>query len=62
MVSVNIGVSELGSEALGLSLQLSGTGTQYSDFTWQAPATATAGALNNGQTLATGGIRQSGKF
>jgi hypothetical protein len=51
--SVNIGVSQNNSDG---SLQLSGNGTQYSAFTWQAPATATLGALNNGQTLSTSGI------
>jgi len=54
--SIDIGVAETNSTPVGHSLQLSGSGTQYSEFTWQPPATATAGALNNGQTLATGGV------
>jgi hypothetical protein len=51
--SVNIGVSEAGStaEGTGKSLQLTGTGKLYTDFTWAAPATATAGAVNSGQTF-----------
>jgi len=60
--SVDIGVSESNSTPVGYSLQLSGAGTQYSDFTWQAPATATSGALNNGQTLITGGINNPSNF
>ncbi len=51
ILSVDIGVAEAGTEPLGNSLQLSGTGTQYNMFAWQPPATATPGALNNGQTL-----------
>lgn len=49
--STDIGVSESSSTPIGVSLQLSGNGTQYSNFTWQPPATATPGNLNNGQTL-----------
>jgi hypothetical protein len=32
MTSTDIGVAENGTEAIGLSLQLKGTGTKYSDF------------------------------
>jgi hypothetical protein len=60
--SANIGVLETSSTPTGQSLQLSGSGSQYSDFTWQAPATATAGNLNNGQTLTSGGIANPGNF
>ncbi|MCK4406281.1 MAG: lamin tail domain-containing protein [Bacteroidales bacterium] len=49
MTSVDIGVSEPAD--IGESLQLSGTGTLYSDFTWQDPAPETPGNLNNGQTI-----------
>jgi len=45
--STDIVVSETGSTPTGESLQLSGTGTQYSDFTWQAPAAVTKGNVNN---------------
>ena len=56
MTSVDILVSETGSTPVGHSLQLAGTdGSQYADFTWQAPAAATSGALNNGQTFGDGG-------
>jgi hypothetical protein len=49
--SVDIGEVESGSTSIGESLQLSGTGTAYSDFTWQAPVSETPGQLNNGQIL-----------
>jgi hypothetical protein len=62
VLSVNIGVSETNSTPVGLSLQLSGTGSQYSDFTWQAPATSTAGTLNNGQTLITATVLNPANF
>ncbi len=51
LTSTDIGVSESGSTAVGDSLQLSGTGTEYTDFTWQSPNTATTGSANNSQTL-----------
>jgi len=50
--SVDIGVSEVG-VASDQSLQLAGTGGQYSDFMWQEPALNTKGDLNNGQTFGT---------
>lgn len=53
MTSVDIGVSELGTTATTESLQLAGTGAVYSDFTWQSPAAATQGSVNNGQTFNT---------
>ena len=49
--SVNLPVSESGSTAAGTSLQLSGSGSQYSNFSWQNSATQTFGACNNGQTF-----------
>jgi predicted extracellular nuclease len=51
MLSTDIGVSENGSEPVGQSLRLSGTGQLYEDFTWNAPATATFGAINTGQNF-----------
>lgn len=49
--SIDIGVSEGTSSPVGQSLQLTGTGTSYAQFTWAAAATATPGAVNNGQTF-----------
>ena len=51
LTSVSIGVGEIGSEAVGLSLQLSGTGKEYADFTWQTATANTFGSVNTGQTL-----------
>jgi hypothetical protein len=52
-LSVDIGVEETSSTPIGESLQLSGSGSYYADFTWQAPASETKGQLNNGQALGT---------
>ncbi|MCI0393669.1 MAG: hypothetical protein L0322_01860, partial [Chloroflexi bacterium] len=54
LTSTDIGVSENGTEPLGQSLQLSGTGTTYEDFTWNAPAAHTFGSCNTGQIFSTG--------
>jgi uncharacterized protein len=51
LTSTDIGVSEAGSEPLGQSLQLTGTGLTYGDFTWAAPGASTFGAVNNGQAF-----------
>ncbi len=54
MTSTDIGVSESGSDPVGYSLQLTGTGTSYGDFTWAAPMASTFGAVNTGQTFGGG--------
>ncbi|HNM26854.1 MAG TPA: hypothetical protein PKL15_15540, partial [Saprospiraceae bacterium] len=51
MTSQNIPVSELGSEAAGLSLQLTGTGNSYANFTWTGPIAASPGTINANQTV-----------
>ena len=51
MTSTDIGVSEPGSTSVGQSLQLSGSGANYEDFTWNAPAAASFGSCNAGQTF-----------
>lgn len=58
--SLDIGVSEGGTTEIGQSLQLSGVGTTYDDFTWQEPATSTYCGLNNDQLfqLMTGIIKK----
>jgi endonuclease I len=48
--STNLPVSENASP-VGQSLQLGGTATGYSGFTWRSSATQTMGACNNGQTF-----------
>ena len=49
--STDIGVAESSTTEIGMSLQLSGLGAQYSDFVWVEPAAETIGQLNNNQTL-----------
>jgi endonuclease I len=51
LTSTDIGVAETSSTSLGHSLQLSGSGQNYSDFTWQSAAPSTVGALNNNQSF-----------
>ena len=51
LTSTDIGVSEPGDTPVGQSLQLAGNGSSAIDFTWQAPAAATPGAVNTGQSL-----------
>ena len=60
--SADIGVAETNSTPVGHSLQLSGNGTQYSDFTWQFPATATPGTLNNNQAVTASGVQNPANF
>lgn len=48
--SENIG-TESSLTPAGQSLQLKGSGNQYSNFTWEGPITATAAAVNTNQTL-----------
>ncbi len=55
MTSTDIGVSESSTTAAGNSLQLSGTGTTYSDFSWNSPTANTFGSVNTGQTFSAGG-------
>jgi len=49
--SEDVVVEETTSTPVGESLQLSGIGTAYSDFTWEEPAAETKGQLNNGQNF-----------
>jgi hypothetical protein len=51
MGSTDIGVSEASGSPLGHSLQLTGTGNAYEDFTWAGSAAHTRDACNNGQTF-----------
>lgn len=49
--STDIGVSEDSSLAAGQSLQLVGTGSVYSDFSWTADVVESFGAINDGLDL-----------
>ena len=57
MTSTDIGVAEDSLTPVGYSLQLSGTGTVYEDFTWldepdySNPRDATFSAVNSGQSF-----------
>jgi hypothetical protein len=53
ITSTDILVSEDGTNAVGTSLQLTGNGAGYAQFTWQGPITASSGTLNLNQTLGT---------
>lgn len=51
VTSVDIGAAESSSTAVGQSMQLQGSGTLDSDFSWTADLAQTPGALNQGQSL-----------
>ena len=50
-VAADLGVSEPSTTPVGYSLQLGGTGSQYSTFVWQAAQAATPGQRNTNQTF-----------
>jgi uncharacterized repeat protein (TIGR02059 family) len=49
--STDIGVSQSGTEAVGLTLQVVGTGALYEQLSWAAPATGSMGSINAGHTV-----------
>ncbi len=51
LTSTDIGVAESSTTSSKNSLQLSGNGQQYSDFTWQSEASQTRGSINNNQSF-----------
>lgn len=51
MTSTDIGVEENNSTPAGFSLQLIGSGDEYGDFNWQAPAAHSRGLINTSQTI-----------
>ncbi|TCK65139.1 putative secreted protein (Por secretion system target) [Winogradskyella wandonensis] len=55
VLSTDIGVSEPGSP-IGESLQLTGTGDTYEEFSWSAPSTASPDLINPGQTFSSTNI------
>ena len=54
LTSTDVGVSETSTTPVGHSLQLSGSGSVYADFTWSPASANTSGQVNTGQTF-TGG-------
>ncbi|PKB14611.1 hypothetical protein B0I00_2209 [Novosphingobium kunmingense] len=53
MTSTDIGIAQENA-AVGFTLQLTGTGSSYADFTWTANVADTAAAVNGGQTFLSG--------
>ncbi|WP_024768577.1 T9SS type A sorting domain-containing protein [Aquimarina macrocephali] len=53
LTSTDIGVSESSSTPVGASLQLAGTGTSATEFTWETSTTNSYGAINTNQVLGT---------
>ena len=49
--STDIGASQSGTEAVGLTLQVVGTGALYEQLSWAAPATGSMGSINVGHTV-----------
>lgn len=60
LTSTDIRVAESGTDPIGFTLQLHGTGTTYEDFTWTAPSTGSFGAVNAGQTFGAAAPAQPG--
>ena len=56
LVFNNIGVSEAAATPPGQSLQLTGSGTAGSDFTWSGPVAHSRGFLNAGQRFGAAGV------
>ena len=54
MTSTDVGVSEPSTTPVGQSLQLTGTGSTYTDFTWTGPVADSFDACNTGQTFTAG--------
>ena len=54
LTSTDIGVAEDGSDPAGRSLQLTGSGSTYDDFSWTGPAADSPGSANAGQSFTTG--------
>ena len=55
LTSVDIGVAEASSTPAGFSLQLTGSGSAATDFTWAPAQAATFDAVNAGQSFGGGG-------
>jgi len=58
-LSQDIGVSETDSAIAGHSLQLTGIGSTYTDFTWSGPAIDSPGSINTGQIFTAESIPDS---
>ncbi|SDM20690.1 Por secretion system C-terminal sorting domain-containing protein [Catalinimonas alkaloidigena] len=56
LTSIDIGVGESNATTTGFSLQLTGSGSSYEDFTWADAQANTFGAVNAGQTFGGGPV------
>jgi hypothetical protein len=56
LMSTDVGVEEPSNTPVGDSLQLTGTGICYEGFTWNPPAAASLGTINQGQTFGCPGV------
>ncbi len=54
ITSEDVGVVESSATLTGYSLQLTGTGTSYANFSWSSPQQSTENSVNLGQTLGDG--------
>ena len=54
LTSTDIGVAEASSSSVGYSLQLTGTGAAYEDFTWSGPSLSSFNAINTRQSFGGG--------
>ena len=59
LMSTDIGVLQVGTEPVGSSLVLTGTGDTYGDFAWTATTAASFGTPNVGQTFGGGSTSTS---
>ncbi|MBT7699155.1 MAG: endonuclease, partial [Verrucomicrobia bacterium] len=50
-ISEDVSIQEYSTTPIGHSLQLTGTGNVYADFTWAGPTNHTRGAVNLNQTF-----------
>ena len=62
LTSTDVGVFEASDTPIGQSLQLQGTGTNYSDFTWDGPLASTNGVVNAGQTIMPAAVPEPATF
>jgi uncharacterized protein len=56
LLCTDIGVFQPSDTPIGESLQLTGTGTTYEDFTWTGPVTSSFGMVNTGAGQSFGGV------
>ena len=58
LTSTDIGIAQAGTEPVGSSLSLTGTGGTYGSFSWTATASNSFGSVNAGQTFSTSSLAE----